>query len=314
MKRQPQHILKKRKSSWEVVGIPPAIKQKGGNTYNTFLSEVKKVLSKVPDHALNALPLVELQKQPQIKALYERHFKNNPELINPQSVLNAVASGLLNYDNTTGAVRESIADVRTKRQIPPSSVPLEITKENEFDRLLLLSVDQFLARQHIPVLFLKSNYFTLRPHLYQVYQEDPTGFRGKVEQARDRMEAQIWQDYAALVNETNRIYLSRYPFLDVALRLGITKHTQGFSAFEGKLRTIHNLSLAIPGSAAKFAGLEALGDTYGKSSEAKVINVDHFMPGIQHVMTTDRDFVAGVLKNGNRSHQKVVAILKGISL
>ena len=123
MKRQPQHVLKKRKSSWEVVGIPPCMKQKGGNNYSKFLREIKKVLARVPDHALSTLPLVELQKHAAVKNLYERHFKNHPEFINPQSIVNAVASNLLNYDNTTGSVRESIADVRTKQQIPPSTVP-----------------------------------------------------------------------------------------------------------------------------------------------------------------------------------------------
>ena len=34
MKKQPQHIVKKGKSSWEVIGIPPQLKQRGGqNNY-----------------------------------------------------------------------------------------------------------------------------------------------------------------------------------------------------------------------------------------------------------------------------------------
>ena len=226
-----------------------------------------------------------------------------------------MASGLLNYDNTTGAVRESIADVRKKQQLAPSSVPLEITKQNEFDRLLLLALDQFLAQKQVPELFLKSNYFTWRAHLQQVYQENTLGFRGKLEQARRELEGQIWSDYKTLVNETNRIYLSRYPFVEVALRgLQLTKAMKDFSAFEGKLHTLHNLSLAVPGSAAKFGGVEELTQTYARAQEAKAINVDHFMIGLQQVMSSDRHFVVSVLKNGSRTHAKVTAILKGNSL
>ena len=63
MKKRPQHIIKKGKSSWEVIGIPPPLKQRGGqNTYRAFLSGLKKVLAQVPEHQLSRLPLVELQK------------------------------------------------------------------------------------------------------------------------------------------------------------------------------------------------------------------------------------------------------------
>ena len=47
---------------------------------------MKKVLSNIPDHELSKLPLVDLQKTPQIKGLYERYFKHNPELINERTL------------------------------------------------------------------------------------------------------------------------------------------------------------------------------------------------------------------------------------
>ena len=43
MNSQPQHILRKRKKSWEVIGTLP-LKMKGGrqNNYRSFLSGMKK--------------------------------------------------------------------------------------------------------------------------------------------------------------------------------------------------------------------------------------------------------------------------------
>ena len=79
MNKHPQHIIRKGKSSWEVIGIPPILKQRGGqNNYRTFLSGLKKVLAHVPEHELSRLSLLDLQKDPRIKGLYERFFKNNP--------------------------------------------------------------------------------------------------------------------------------------------------------------------------------------------------------------------------------------------
>ena len=89
---------------------------------------------------------------------------------------------------------------------------------------------------------------------------------------------------------------------------------RAFSAFEGKLNEINQLSLAIPGSGAKFAGLEEMSQTFARSHEGKAIKVEHFMRGIQNVLTNDGDFVVNVLKNANRFHVKVIAILKGNSL
>ena len=90
-----------------------------------------------------------------------------------------------------------------------------MTKENEFDRILLLVLNRFLTDKGIPEEFLKSNYFTLRPQLVQLYQEDPT-FRARLEEALDRVEEEVVRDYKMLVNETNRTYLSKYPFEEVA--------------------------------------------------------------------------------------------------
>ena len=148
MKKHTQHFVQKGKSSWEVIGIPPQLKQRGGqNNHRTILSGLQKVLAQVNEHELSKLPVVELQKVPRVKALYERYFKNHPELINPGSIVNLVSSSLLGYDNDTGAVRDSIADVRKKEQTSSSTIPsLQVTKENEFDRILLLVLNRFLSR------------------------------------------------------------------------------------------------------------------------------------------------------------------------
>lgn len=315
MTRRPQHVLKKRKSSWEVVGIPPLMSQKGGDKYGAFLRDVKKVFDQVPGHHLAGASLADLQKHPRIKELYERQFKNNPEFVNYPTILNAVASSLLNYDSSTGLVRDSVADVRKKKQVPPSTVPLTITKENDLDRTLLLAVDQFLARNNVPPLFLKSVYFSLRPQLQQLYSDSPRAFRGQLEGAREELQGQILTDYTALVNETNRIYLSRYPFQAVAHdRLGLTEATRGFARYRTKLAEIRGLTRTIPGSQAKFDGLDDMAQTYTRSQEAKIVSSDHFLGRIQSIMTNDEDFVRAVLRDGNHSLSKVKAILRGNSL
>ena len=319
MKKHPQHIIKKGKSSWEVIGIPPPLKQRGGqNTYRAFLSELKNLLAQVPEHQLSRLPVVELQKVPRIKNLYKRYFKNHPELINPASIVNLVSSSLLGYDDDTGApVMDSIADVWKKKQTPSSTIPsLQVTKENEFDRILLVVRNRFLTDKGIPEGFLKSNYFTLRPQLVQLYQEDPT-FRTRLEEALDRVEEEVARDYKMLVNETNRTYLSKYPFEEVARparALEIQPSVRGFSASKNKLDTIKQHSLTIPGATQKFTGLQQLSETYTRTPESKYINVQHFMRGLQDKMTNDQDFVQSVLRNGSRSYQKVNLILEGKSI
>ena len=275
---------------------------------------IEKVLAQVSEHELSRLPLVELQKVPRIKNLHERYFKNHPELINPASIVNLVSSSLLGYDDDTGAVRDSIADVRKKKQNPSSTIPsLQVTKENEFDRILLLVLNRFLTDKGIPEGFLKSNYFTLRPQLVQLYQEDPT-FPTRLEEALDRVEEEVVRDYKMLVNETNRTYLSKYPFEEVARALGIQPSVRGFSASKNKLDTIKQHSLTIPGATQKFTGLQQLSETYTRTPESKYINVQHFMRGLQDKMTNDQDFVQSVLRNGSRSYQKVNLILEGKSI
>ena len=112
--KHPQYIVSKRKSTLEVLGIPPKLKQRGDqNNYCTFLNDLKKVLTQVPGHDLSKSSLLDLQKDSRIKNLYERYFKNNLELINQRSI-NPVTSSLLGYDNDASAVRDSIADVRKK--------------------------------------------------------------------------------------------------------------------------------------------------------------------------------------------------------
>ena len=314
MNKHPQHIIKKRKSSWEVIGTIP-LKQRGGqNNYRSFISGLRKVLTGIPGHELNRSSLVELQKDPRIKGLYERYFKNNPELINPGSIVNLVSSSLLGYDNDTGAVRDSIADVRKKNRVPASTIPsLQVTQENEFDRLLLLVFHRFLTDKGIPEEFLKSNYFTLRPQLLQVYQEDPGfGFRARLEQILNDVEKQIVRDYKMLVNETNRTYLSRYPFEDM-VRTTVPPDRR-YSAAKTKLDQIKQRSLTIPGATQKFSGLQQLSETYTKTSESKFINVQHFMRGLQEKMINDTDFVQAIFRNHSQSHPKVLAILEGKSL
>lgn len=316
MNNHPQHIIRKNKTSWEVVGIPPVLSQRGGrNNYRTFLSGVKRVLSQVPDHELSRSSLLDLQKDPRIKSIYERYFKNNPELITPGSIVNTVSSSLLGYDDDTGAVRDSVADIRKKNLVPATTIPsLQVTKENEFDRILLLMLHRFLADKGIPEQFLKSNYFTLRPHLLQVYQEDHLNFRSRMEQALDGIENQIVRDYKTLANETNRTFLSRYPFEEMAQATGIQQSIRGFSAFKSKLDQIKLLLITIPGSAQKFTGVEQLSQTYTQTPESKFINVNHFMRGVQDKMLNDREFIQSVLKNNSRHHSKVIAILEGKSI
>lgn len=315
MNQNPQHVIKKGKTLWEVIGSYPNARQRGGNAYNSFLRSVSKVLAQVPGHDLGKLPVTQLQKHPQIKDLYDRHFKGKPEVTNYRSILNAVTSDLLNYDNTTGAVRESIADVRQKNTIPPSTVPLEITRENDFDRMMLIILHPFLAQTGIPELFLKSNYFTLRPQLLQLFHENSQGFRGEVERVRRQVEEQVQRDYRSLVNQTNRIYISRYPFERIALQvLGLHESTPQFSAFRNKLENIKRISLTIPGSTPKFLGLRELSETFARSPEARLMNLNHFMQGVQTSMTNDETFVSQVLKNRSRIHSKVMDMLKGNSL
>ena len=320
--KQPQHVLRRRKSSWEVLGTPPrGLMQRGGDNstsknYNKYIREVQRALSHTPEHELSTLSLQALKDHPKVADIYERYFKANPELLSYRSVVNAVASNIFNYDATTGAVRDSIADIRQKTRLPSATVSLQVKKDNDFDRLLLLAVDRILSERLIPELFLKSNYFTLRPHLLQAFQEDPARFAGRLENVRGDVEDHIWRDYRTLVNEFNRIYLSRYPFEQVVReRIAPLVSDRDAARVRLKVQAITRVSRTVPGSAKKFLGLEDLMQAFASSPEAKLVNVDvHFMPGIQSTMTTDKDFAHSVTKHGSRSHSKVIAILKGNSL
>ena len=84
MQDHPQYIVKKEEAKWEVLGVPPPLHHASENKYRTFLSCVKQAL-KSCQHEWSRLPLIELQKQQQIKELYEHYFKNNP--VTPQSVM-----------------------------------------------------------------------------------------------------------------------------------------------------------------------------------------------------------------------------------
>lgn len=317
MEDQPEHILKKATSLWRVIGKPPDdLEQRGGrNEYRAYISGLKKVLAHIPHHELSKLSLPQLQAQPQVKSLYERYFKNNPGLLNPQSILNTLTSTLLNYDNDTGMVRESLADVRKKKQLPPSTVSsLEVVQENEFDRILLLVFSRFLGDNHIPELFLKSRYFTLRPRLLQVHQEDQVGFRARVEQARENIEREIIHDYRTLVNEVNRAFLARYPFEETAEAVGLDPTVRGFSAISDKLSKIKQLTLGIPGALQKFSGLVQLRQAYGSTPESSLISIEHVMRGLVDKMTDDEEFITAILKNHSPSFNKVLGILAGKSI
>ena len=160
----------------------------------------------------------------------------------------------------------------------------------------------------------KATTFTLRPQLLQVYQEDPGfGFRARLEEIIDDVEKQIVCDYKMLVNETNRTYLSRYPFEDMVRT--IVPSDRRYSASKTKLEQIKQRSLTIPRATQQFfQDCKQLSETYTKTSESKFINVQHFMRGLQEKMINDTDFVQAIFRNNSQSHPKVLAILEGKSL
>ena len=93
--------------------------------------------------------------------------------------MSAVKSRLLNYAEDTGQVCDNVADVRMKHMlpaVPTAATSLQIKKEGEFDRLLLV-FGRFLAGQNIPPAFLKSSYFLPRAQLQQIFAEDPNAYR-----------------------------------------------------------------------------------------------------------------------------------------
>ena len=94
MQEHPQYIVRKGEAKWEILGIPPPLKRGSESKYRTFISCVKQVLSS-RQHELSTLSLMELQKHPAVKHLYERRFKHSSDPITRQSVMGAVRVNLL---------------------------------------------------------------------------------------------------------------------------------------------------------------------------------------------------------------------------
>ena len=93
MENHPKNILRRNPTKWVLFGIPPPLIHGSGNRHRTFLSCVKQAL-KSSQHKWSRLPLVELQKQQQIKELYEHYFKFSPNPITQQSVMAAIHNKL----------------------------------------------------------------------------------------------------------------------------------------------------------------------------------------------------------------------------
>ena len=123
----------------------------------TVTVKLREALQFTPTHDLAKLSLTDLKKHPSVKDLYDELFKGRPELLNEESVVSAVKSRLLNYAEDSGQVRDSVADVRMKHMlpaIPTTATSLQIKKEGEFDRMLLVvSLSSWLS---IPSAFFKS--------------------------------------------------------------------------------------------------------------------------------------------------------------
>ena len=113
MEDQPQHIIKRSESKWVLRGIPPPLKHKCENRYRTFLSCAKQAL-KSSHHQWSRLPLVELQKQPQVKEMYERYFKFNPNPITPESVMTKVRTKLQTKRGTSMPHRSTFSGVHSR--------------------------------------------------------------------------------------------------------------------------------------------------------------------------------------------------------
>ena len=94
MQGHPQYIMRKGEAKWEVLGIPPPLKLGSQSKHRTFISCVRQALSST-QHELSALPLMEFQKHPAVKHLYERHFKHSSDPITLQSAMTAVRVNLL---------------------------------------------------------------------------------------------------------------------------------------------------------------------------------------------------------------------------
>ena len=312
--QNPQDILSKGDTVWEVQGTPPV---RGGD-YKKFSGQVREALAYIPEED-RPFPISQVKSNPRVKAMYDRTFKNNPDLINPSSVTNAVASNLLDYDQSSGMARGSIAEARMRRNISAASIPLQTAMEPKFDRIVINTFGKLLVDHKIPEAFLQSSHFSARPQLHQVYQEDEPGLRGRMENTRDTLEFQILKDYATLVNQINQFHLSRYPFQQIAAAANLNA-LPNHSRSNVKLAAIRTQLLAIPGSADKYSGIGDMINAYTRTKEAKLINAEQFMLGLKEYMADDATFIKSVFKNrqvasNTRSpYYRTLAILKGKSL
>ena len=66
--------------------------------------------------------------------------------------------------------------------VPTTATSLQIKKEGEFDRLLLLVFGRFLAGLSIPSVFLKSSFFTQKAQFQQIFAEDSREFWVHIEE------------------------------------------------------------------------------------------------------------------------------------
>jgi len=314
MHSQPQHVLKKRATTWDVLGVPPTslMKQRGGNNYNDFLQHVKKVMMKIPHHPHANSSIIQLQNDPTIKQLYTHHFKNNPQYINYASIRNMIASSLLNYNPSTGQVMGSVADARARqpRNTPSNLHGVELKTEHDFDTLLVHMFDTVLRQHGIPPNFLNSPHFKERTRLHQLYEEDPRKFVGAIEPVIERLNLGLVHDYYMFVANVNRIFLSKYPFRKMIDNYRLDQDYKGLSRKKVKLQ---QAIAVVPNSTTKYANLTDLIKTFSNTLHATQMNPDHFMNGLHPIMAGEDDefFVRSIFKDSTRYLYKVHEILKG---
>ena len=281
--------------------------QKGGNSYNAFLKNAKKVLSNVPGNPLENVSLLELKKDAQIKRLYEDVFKHNPDMIGYDSVRNAIASAILNYDGSSSQIRDSRSDVRRKRAdagtatTTSSASSWELSRPHEFDLWTHQLMDKLLKEQNIPGEFLQSPYFTNRTSLLRLYEQDREHYRSIVERHKDQLESETAHDYKMLGNRVSQQYLARYPFREMAETF---KAKFGFVNLVTKVAGLEMLSSVVSSAYDKFPTLDALRQAYAASDEAKYVNVNDFMKSIQSSLTSDEGFAYQLFKANTRIRKK----------
>ena len=222
-----------------------------------------------------------------------------------------MSSSLFRYDNDLGAVRDSVAEVRKKNLIPCTTYPsLQVTKENEFGRLLLLTFHRFLVDKGIPEEFLKSNYITLRPQLLQVYQRQP-------ELQRRHRTGTGWcgrSDCSRLQDAGERDQSNLLVWVSFRRCWAISWHTavhQGFFGFQRQVGSDQTARFDHCLGYAKVYWIGAVKPTYTGTAESKFIKGHRYMRGLQNKMLNDSDFVQSVLKNNSRTYARLIAILEG---